>query len=130
MPLRESLNRTFPHSHTLLFDYTLNIYKDNIGIFNGFGFLTWQVKVKSHLIKKSLWNVVKPIEKELDIWRTRAQVVQFNTKHKKALGLIITSPDDDYAHYLIDYTTTRKAWQILEGLFGAKSKHIKMSLKM
>ena len=103
--------------------------KDSIK-FNGVGFHTWQVKVKGLLMRKNLWSVVTKDGEVDDSIRTRGQASQFALKDEKALGIILTSMGDDYLHYLDEPNTARTAWETLERLFGAKSKHSKISLKM
>ena len=95
----------------------------------GIGFHTWQVKLKGYLMKKGLWGVVKPMG-EGETVQTRANTTQFQAKDEQALGIIITSLDDNFVHYLDECTTAFNAWQTLERLFGAKAKHSKISLKM
>ena len=98
--------------------------------FNGVGFHTWQIKVKGLLMRKNLWSVVTKDGEVDDSIKTREQASQFALKDEKALGIILTSMGDDYLHYLDEPNTARTAWETLERLFGAKSKHSKISLKM
>ena len=103
--------------------------KETIHKFEGFGFHTWQVKVKGMLMKKGLWGIVKPLS-PMEIVTTPAQAAHFHTQAEKALGLIITSIKDDYLHYINNADTALEVWDALERLFGAKDKHSGISLKM
>ena len=77
---------------------------DNLSIFNGVGFHTWQVKVKGHLMKKGLWSVITSIIVE-DNPPTRAQLKELQMKYEKALGILLTSVADEIVHYLDQSTT-------------------------
>lgn len=102
---------------------------DNLSIFNGVGFHTWQVKVKGYLMKKGLWSIITSnIDEENP--PSRAQQRELQIKDEKALGILLTSVADEIVHYLDQSTTAKHAWEILERNFGAKSKHSKISLKM
>ena len=100
-----------------------------IDVFTGIGFHTWQVKLRGYLMKKGLWGVVKPLVGEETI-QTRARETNFKSRDEQALGVIITSLDDNHVHYVDEATTALDAWETLEKMFGAKAKHSKMSLKM
>ena len=64
--------------------------KDNICMFNGVGFHTWQVKVKGLLMKKGLWSVITTeVEEENQL--SRAQHREMQLKDEKALGITLTS---------------------------------------
>ena len=97
--------------------------------FSGQGFHTWQAKTKGYLMKKQLWAVVKPLTEGERAW-TRHSLAQFAVKDEQALGILLTSLDDNYVHYLDDCTTTHQAWITSERHFGAIAKHSKISLKM
>ena len=104
--------------------------KQALDKFDGTGFHTWQVKLKGgYLMKKNLWNVVKPMAQGENP-QTRAAQAQFTQKDEQALGIIITGLDDTHVHYIDDANTAHEAWQTLEKMFGAKAKHSKISLKM
>ena len=103
--------------------------KDDICMFNGVGFHTWQVKVKGYLMRKGLWSVIAT-EVEDETQLSRAQQRELQIKDEKALGILLTSVADEIIHHLDQATTSKNAWEILERTFGAKSKHSKISLKM
>lgn len=100
--------------------------KENINMFNGVGFHTWQVKVKGYLMKKGLWSIITTDGENL----TAPQQRERQLKDEKALGILLTSVADEIIHHLDQATTAKQAWEILERSFGAKSKHSKISLKM
>lgn len=56
--------------------------KDDISIFNGEVFHTWQIKLKGYLMKKNLWGIVKaPIEaQEAEGTQTRASTSTTTTQ--------------------------------------------------
>lgn len=97
--------------------------------FTGQGFHTWQAKTKGYLMKKQLWSVVKPLGENERI-ETRQSQAQFQAKDEQALGILLTSLDDHYVHYLDNCNSTHNAWITLERHFGAIAKHSKISLKM
>ena len=103
--------------------------KGDLSKFKGEGFHTWQTKVKGYLMKKNLWGVVKPNTEE-EGTSTRASTAQTKDKDEQALGIIITSLDDAYIHYIDEATTAQQAWGILEQMFGAKGKRSRIGLKM
>ena len=108
---------------------SLTMSSKGIDVFTGIEFHTWQVKLRGYLMKKSLWNVVKPLS-QTDTRQSRAQQPNFQSRDEQALGIIITSLDDNHVHYVDEATTALDAWETLEKMFGAKAKHSKMSLKM
>ena len=57
-------------------------------------------------------------------------MTQLAQKDEQALGIIITSLDDNFIHYIDECKTVVEAWHTLEGLFGAKGKKSRISLKM
>ena len=101
--------------------------KENLDKFNGVGFHTWQTKIKGYLMKKNLWGVISLGEEASN---TRASTSQNQARDEQALGVIITSLDDSYIHYIDGCLNASQAWLTLEQTFGAKSKHSKISLKM
>lgn len=93
--------------------------KGDITKFKGEGLHTWQTKVKGYLMKKNLWSIVKPNPVE-EGTSTRTSTAQTRDRDEQALGIIITSLDDAYIHYIDDASTAQQAWGILEYMFGAK----------
>ena len=59
-------------------------------------------------MKKGLWGVVKPMGKGETV-QTHANTTQFQAKDEQALGIIITSLDDNFVHYLDESTTAFNA---------------------
>ena len=54
-------------------------------IFNGYGFHTWQVKLKEYLMEKGLWGIITTkVGKNL----TAAQQRERNLRDEKALGIL------------------------------------------
>lgn len=104
--------------------------KGDITKFKDKGFHTWQTKVKGHLMKKNLWSIVKPNPAGEEGTSTRASTAQTRDRDEQALGIIITSLDDAYIHYIDEATTAQQAWGILEQMFGAKGKRSRIGLKM
>ena len=100
---------------------------NDISIFNGLGFHTWQVKLKGYLMKKGLWSIITT---EAGDNLTTPQLRERNLKDEKALGILLTSVADDIVHHLDQASTAKDAWDTLERTFGAKGKHSKISLKM
>ena len=104
--------------------------KESVEEYEGVGFHTLQVKIKGLLMKKGLWGVVKPLGQNETV-TTRSQMAQFVSLDEKAHGLIITSLGDDHLHYIDGAETALAAsWDTLERLFGAKSKHSCILIKM
>ena len=71
----------------------------SINKFNGSNFHTWQIKIKCHLMKEGLWDVVHHAAPEdLDI----EQVVTYvpNAKNDKAYAIILLGLGDDYNHHI------------------------------
>ena len=97
--------------------------------FSGQGFHTWQAKTKGYLMKKQLWSVVKPLGESERI-ETRHSHAQFVAKDEQALGILLTSLDDNFVHYLDGCDSAYEAWITLERHFGAIAKHSKIALKM
>ena len=60
----------------------------------------------------------------------KANSVASIAQDEQALGIIITSLDDNYIHYIDVCEHASNAWATLEKMFGAKAKHSKISLKM
>lgn len=58
---------------------------DNVSIFKGVGFHTWQVKVKGYLMKKGLWSVISSNIDE-DNPPSWAQKGKYKLKMKKHLA--------------------------------------------
>ena len=52
------------------------------------------------------------------------QLAQLAQKDEQALGIIITSLDDNFIHYIDDCTTAVEAWQTLEKKFGLKVRNL------
>ena len=73
--------------------------KESIDKFTGHGFHTWQSKIKGYLMKKNLWAVVKPLSENERV-ETRATMAKFQEKDEQAYGVLLTSLDDNYIHYL------------------------------
>ena len=87
--------------------------KDTIDKFKGEGFHTWQTKIKGYLMKKGLWEAVMiSPPAEIEVIHTRASASQLRDKDEQALGIIITSLDDAYIHYIDDASTAREAYGI------------------
>lgn len=103
--------------------------KGDIDKFKGEGFHTWQTKVKGYLMKKGLWGVISA-QGEFEGTQTRASTLHNKERDEQALGVIITSLDDAYIHYIDDASSAKEAWDILEKMFGAKGKHSRIGLKM
>ena len=103
--------------------------KESIDKFIGHGFHTWQSKIKGYLMKKNLWAVVKPLSENERV-ETRATMAKFQEKDEQAYGVLLTSLDDNYIHYLDACTSALQAWTILERHFGAKARRSKIALKM
>ena len=80
-------------------------------------------------MKKNLWGIVKPLAQGENA-NTRAAQALFTQKDEQALGIIITSLDDSFIHYIDEAKTSNEAWGILERSFGAKAKHSRIALKM
>ena len=95
--------------------------KDNIDKFTGIGFHTWQSKIKGYLMKKNLWSIVKPLG-ENERMETRASMARFQEKDQQAFGILLTSLDDNYVHYLDNCTSAYLAWTTLERHFGTRAK--------
>ena len=104
--------------------------KGDLSKFKGEGFHTWQTKVKGYLMKKNLWSIVKPNPAGEEGTSTRTSTAQTRDRDEQALGIIITSLDDAYIHYIDDASTAQQEWGILEYMFGAKGKRSKIGLKM
>lgn len=100
---------------------------NDVSIFNGVGFHTWQVKLKGYLMKKGLWSIITT---EGGGNLTAQQQREYTQKDEKALGILLTSVADDIVHHLDQATSAKIAWDTLERTFGAKGKHSKISLKM
>ena len=99
---------------------------NDISIFNGVGFHTWQVKLKGYLMKKGLWSIITSVGgKNL----TAPQQRKLKQKGEKALGILLTSVADEIVHHLDQATTGKIAWDTLERTFGAKGKHSKSLLR-
>ena len=103
--------------------------KGDIDKFKGEGFHTWHTKVKGYLMKKGLWGVISA-QGESEGTQTRASTLHNKERDEQALGVIITSLDDAYIHYIDDASSAKEAWDILEKMFGAKGKHSRIGLKM
>ena len=101
--------------------------KESIDKFKGFGFHTWQTKVKGYLMKKNLWAVISQGEEGSS---TRASSSQQQSRDEQALGIIITALDNNFIHYVDGQVSAYLAWQTLEHIFGTQAKHSKISLKM
>ena len=99
---------------------------NNVNLFNGVGFHTWQVKVKGYLMKKGLWSMITFDGKNLTVQQQRERMF----KDKRAFGILLTSVADEIIHYLDQATSAKEAWEILEKTFRAKSKHSRILLKM
>ena len=96
--------------------------KGDINKFKGEGFHTWKTKVKGYLMKKNLLSIVKPNPAGEEGTSTRTSTAQTRDRDEQALGIIITSLDDAYIHYIDDASTAQQAWGILEYIFGDKGK--------
>ena len=57
-------------------------------------------------------------------------MAKFQEKDEQAHGILLTSLDDNYIHYLDECNSALQAWNILERHFGAKAKSSKIALKM
>ena len=97
--------------------------------FNGQGFHTWQMKIKGYLMRKQLWSVTKPLEPN-ETLETRKGQPSFADKNEQALGMLLTSLDDNYVHFLDNCDSAHEAWHTLEQNFGAIAKNSKVALKM
>ena len=75
-------------------------------------------------------GIVKPNPAGEEGTSTRASTAQTRDRDEQALGIIITSLDDAYIHYIDDASTAQQAWGILEYMFRAKGKRSKIGLKM
>lgn len=95
--------------------------------FDGLGFHTWQMKVKYHLMRESIWNVVNGKEKQPS---TREGELAWATRDDKALAIIALALSDNYIHHISDSITSFDAWDKLDKLFGAKGKNSKIALKI
>lgn len=104
--------------------------KGDITKFKEEGFHTWQTKVKGYLMKKNLWSIVKPNPVGEEGTSTRTSTTQTRDRDEQALGIIITSLDDAYIHYIDDASTAQQAWGSLEYMFAAKGKRSKIGLKL
>ena len=71
-------------------------------------------------MKKNLWDVVKPLGENERI-KMRSSMAKFQEKDEQAYGILLTSLDDNYIHYLDECNSALQAWNILERHFGAKS---------
>ena len=91
--------------------------KESIDKFMGNGFHTWQSKVKGYLMKKNLWGVVKPLGENERI-KMQSSMAKFQEKDEQAYGILLTSLDDNYIHYLDECSSALQAWNILERNFG------------
>ena len=80
-------------------------------------------------MKKNIWGVVKPLGENERI-KTWSSMVKFQEKDEQAYGILLTSLDDNYIHYLDECNSALQAWNILERHFGAKAKRSKIALKM
>ena len=103
--------------------------KDSIDKFTRMGFHTWQSKIKGYLMKKHLWSIVNPLG-ENERMETRASMARFQEKDEQAFGILLTSLDDNYVHYLDNCTSAYLAWTALERHFGTGAKQSKITLKM
>ena len=57
-------------------------------------------------------------------------MAKFQEKDEQAYGILLTSLDDNYIHYLDECNSALQALNILERHFGAKAKRSKIALKM
>ena len=80
-------------------------------------------------MKKTLCSVVKPLEQGERI-ETRVAQAQYQSCNEQAVGILLTSLDNNHVHFIDFCTTAVEAWNILEKNFGAKEKCSKISLKM
>ena len=100
--------------------------KDSIERFNGTNFHTWQTKLKFHLMKKGLWDIVQGTEDPRP--QTREGTIQVEFKTHKALGIIGESLHDTYIHHIGNCKAAKEAWTILDKTFGTISKVSKIIL--
>ena len=80
-------------------------------------------------MKKNIWSIVKPLG-ENERMETRASMARFQEKDEQAFGILLTSLDDNYVHYLDNCTSAYLAWTTLERHFGTRAKRSKIALKM
>lgn len=91
--------------------------------FNGQGFHTWQMKIKFHLMKYNLWNLVKGTSSSNEREKEPQRLEQ-------AFAIIALGLGDNYLHHIANLEDPAEAWAVLDHLFGASSKHSKLSLKI
>lgn len=99
----------------------------SIDKFNGSNFHTWQIKIKCHLMKEGLWDVVhRAAPEDSDI----EQVITYvsTAKNDKAYAIILLGLGDDYIHHISDIQSASRAWITLDTLFGPRSKNSKIAL--
>lgn len=98
---------------------------DNIMLFEGTSFHTWQVKLKAQLMQKGKWGVVNGTDEKTN---TREGGLAWQVRDEKAQGIIIRWLHDTYIHYLDTCTTSCESWATLQALFGAERKNTKYAL--
>ena len=94
--------------------------KDSIERFNGINFYTWQTKLRFHLMKKGLWDVVLGTEDTRS--QARESTSQIELKTHNTMGIIGESLHDTSIHHIGNCKTSQEAWTILDKTFGATSK--------
>ena len=93
--------------------------------FNGQGFHTWQMKIKFHLMKHNLWSLVK------GTYSTKENSVTPKPHRlEQAFAIIALGLGGNYLHHIANLEDPTEAWAVLDHLFGASSKHSKLSLKI
>lgn len=91
------------------------------------------MKVKFHLMRENLWDLVRGREDEEDgetsVSRRVARAYA-GARDERAFGIIALGLGDDYIHHISDLETASEAWVKLDTLFGARSQNSKLALKI
>jgi len=85
---------------------------------------TWKFSMRMVLLTKDLWGVVDGSE----IKPSRDEVSEWEKKNQKALANISLALTPIEQHNILDCTTAKAAWDVLEKLYEGKGRNRKFLL--
>jgi len=91
---------------------------------NGSNYRTWKFNMKMLLIEMELWNYINGV-----VIRLPANNEDFDRKDCKALSTIALGINPDQQIHIMDCTTAKEAWTLLEGVFEPKTRARILQLK-